>query len=149
MTAWQSPIGWLDVHAKKDGILSVTLGSEQPMDSTDHPLSVQCIAQLQEYFAGKRTAFDLPLAPMGTPFQQKVWHAAQSILYGTTRSYAALAMMIGRPAAARAVGNALKQNPLAILIPCHRIIPADGSLGGYAWGKERKEAVLMLEGALY
>ncbi len=145
MTVWQSPVGWLDVRAGSNGIHSITLSSEKPMDATDHSLSDQCVAQLREYFVGERTAFDVPLAPVGTPFRMEVWRAAQRIPYGETRTYAELASMIGRPGAARAVGNALKNNPIAILIPCHRIVSADGSIGGYAWGSEKKRILLALE----
>lgn len=145
MNPWKSLIGWLDVRAEKDGIHSVSLSSAEPLGIMNDPLAEKCIAELQEYFAGLRTIFDLPLAPLGTPFQMEVWRAAQAIPYGETRSYAELAAMIGRPSAARAVGNALKRNPIAILIPCHRIVPSNGSLGGYAWGKEKKEVLLALE----
>jgi methylated-DNA-[protein]-cysteine S-methyltransferase len=103
--------------------------------------------QLAEYFAGARRVFDLPLAPAGTPFQQRVWRALIDIPYGRTVSYGALARCIGSPGAARAVGLANNRNPLPIVIPCHRVIGADGSLTGYGGGLHVKEHLLALEGA--
>lgn len=118
----------------------------------DHPLLVQAAAQLGEYFAGTRRAFTLPLAPQGTPFQQRVWQALQRIPYGQTRSYLQQAQMLAEADAAmrivRAVGTANGRNPIAILIPCHRVIGANGSLTGYAGGLAQKAALLRLEGAL-
>lgn len=102
--------------------------------------------QLDEYFAGRRQRFELPLAPRGTAFQQAVWQALQRIAYGQTSSYSALAAQIGRPRAVRAVGAANGANPLAIVIPCHRVIGRDGSLTGYAGGLPRKALLLRLEG---
>lgn len=101
--------------------------------------------QLQEYFLGKRTEFNLPLAPEGTPFQQKVWKALQEIPYGQTRSYGEIARGIGNSKASRAVGMANNKNPLAIFIPCHRVIGANGNLVGYAGGIEVKKILLSLE----
>jgi len=102
-------------------------------------------AQLDEYFAGARTAFDLPLAPEGTDFQMKVWTALCAIPYGATVSYGELARGIGRPGAARAVGLANGSNPLPIVVPCHRVIGADGSLTGFGGGIERKRWLLAHE----
>lgn len=105
-------------------------------------------AQLAAYFAGTRRGFELPLAPQGTVFEQQVWAALLGIPHGETRSYGQLARSLGQPAAARAVGLANARNPIAVLIPCHRVIGADGRLTGYAGGLARKEALLRLEGAL-
>jgi methylated-DNA-[protein]-cysteine S-methyltransferase len=102
-------------------------------------------AQLAEYFRGKRTRFDLPLRPDGTAFQQSVWRALLKVPFGTTSTYGALAAAIGRPGAARAVGAAVGANPLAIVVPCHRIVGADGTLTGYAGGLARKAKLLALE----
>lgn len=102
-------------------------------------------SQLDEYFQGKRREFSLPLAPRGTEFQKKVWKALQEIPYGETRSYGQIAGVVGSPKAGRAVGMANHQNPIAIVIPCHRVIGADGKLTGYAGGLEKKTALLMLE----
>lgn len=105
-------------------------------------------AQLDEYFAGKRREFDLPLAPQGTEFQRGVWWALADIPYGRTISYAELANSIGKPTATRAVGAANGRNPLSIVLPCHRVIGADGSLTGYGGGLPVKTFLLALEGAL-
>src|SRR5690242_15152604 len=95
--------------------------------------------QLAEYFAGERQQFDVPLKLAGTPFQQRVWHALVRIPFGTTITYAQLAQRIGRPTAARAVGHANSRNPISILVPCHRVIGADGKLTGYAGGVDKKQ----------
>ncbi len=104
--------------------------------------------QLGEYFAGERRSFDLPLAPSGSSFQQRVWEQLRRIEYGNTISYGELACRVGDPNAARAVGLANGANPIAIIIPCHRVIGADGSLTGYGGGIERKRVLLELEGSL-
>ena len=101
--------------------------------------------QLAEYLAGTRTAFDLPLAPTGTEFQRDVWRALTTIPYGTTAGYGELAAWIDRPTAARAVGAANGRNPISIIVPCHRVIGANGALTGYAWGEEKKRRLLDLE----
>jgi len=103
--------------------------------------------QLDEYFSGQRRRFDLPLAPRGTAFQQAVWRALLEIPFGETRSYRQQAERIGRPTAIRAVGTANGANPLAVIVPCHRVIGSDGSLTGYAGGLARKALLLELEGA--
>jgi methylated-DNA-[protein]-cysteine S-methyltransferase len=101
--------------------------------------------QLREYFASERTDFELALAPAGTPFQRQVWEALRAIPYGTTVSYGEIARAVGQPGAARAVGGANNRNPIAIVIPCHRVIGASGSLTGYGGGLERKRTLLALE----
>jgi len=105
-------------------------------------------AQLAEYFAGKRKDFALPIAPRGSEFQRRVWEELSRIPYGVTISYAELAARIGRPGASRAVGRANGTNPIPVVIPCHRVIGADGSLTGYGGGMPLKRALLALEGAL-
>jgi methylated-DNA-[protein]-cysteine S-methyltransferase len=104
--------------------------------------------QIGEYFAGKRKSFDYPLAPKGTPFQQEVWKALLKIPFGRTTTYAALAEKVGRPGAFRAVGRANATNPIAVIVPCHRVIGTDGTLTGYAGGIPIKQKLLELEGAL-
>jgi methylated-DNA-[protein]-cysteine S-methyltransferase len=101
--------------------------------------------QLEEYFAGQRTAFTVPLEARGTPFQREVWEALASIPYGATASYADIARMVGRPRAFRAVGQANGANPLAIIVPCHRVIAASGGIGGYSGGLPIKRWLLALE----
>jgi methylated-DNA-[protein]-cysteine S-methyltransferase len=105
--------------------------------------------QLQEYFAGKRKVFELPLAPKGTEFQQKVWQALKEIPFGETRSYGEIAKRIGQPKASRAVGGANNKNPLPIFVPCHRVIGANGKLVGYAGGLEVKKTLLNVENLVY
>jgi methylated-DNA-[protein]-cysteine S-methyltransferase len=102
-------------------------------------------AQLRAYFAGERTEFDLPLAPSGTPFQLRVWEALRTIPYGETATYAELAAAVGKPTAFRAVGAANGRNPISVIVPCHRVIGADGTLTGYGGGLERKRVLLELE----
>jgi methylated-DNA-[protein]-cysteine S-methyltransferase len=101
--------------------------------------------QLEAYFAGERTAFELPLAPVGTPFHARVWALVSAIGHGETATYGELAARLGVPTAARAVGAANGRNPIAIVIPCHRVIGASGALTGYAYGVERKAGLLALE----
>ncbi len=101
--------------------------------------------QLEEYFAGRRTTFDIPLAARGAPFEREVWHALEEIPYGETVSYGEIARRVGQPTAARAVGTANGRNPIAVIVPCHRVIGADGSLTGYGGGLERKRLLLELE----
>jgi methylated-DNA-[protein]-cysteine S-methyltransferase len=103
--------------------------------------------QLDEYFAGSRRSFDLPLAPAGTTFQSRVWDALARVKWGTTVTYGELAVRAGRPGAARAVGAAVGRNPISIVVPCHRVVGADGTLTGYAGGVDRKAFLLALEGA--
>lgn len=105
------------------------------------------IQELEEYFAGERTTFDAELAPAGNAFQHTVWNALRTIPYGTTASYGEIATLIGKPGAARAVGTANGQNPVSIIVPCHRVIGANGQLVGYGGGLERKEYLLDLEKA--
>lgn len=109
------------------------------------PCLAEVRAQLEGYFAGVRTTFDLPLLPLGTPFQRLVWHALRTIPSGHVTSYEALATQVGRPSAPRAVGRANGDNRMAILIPCHRVIGSDGALTGYGGGLWRKRALLELE----
>jgi methylated-DNA-[protein]-cysteine S-methyltransferase len=105
----------------------------------------EAMRQLNEYFAGKRATFDLPLAPEGTAFQRSVWRQLQEIPYGETISYGELARRVGNPKASRAVGSANGANPLPIVIPCHRVIAGDGTLGGFGGGLPTKQTLLALE----
>ena len=111
------------------------------------PLLKRAAAQLRRYFAGESTAFDLPLDLLGTPFQQSVWQALLAIPAGSTRSYGAIATHVASATAVRAVGGAVGRNPVSVIVPCHRVVGADGSLTGYAGGVDRKLALLSLEGA--
>ena len=113
-------------------------------DPRDEPFA-SAARQLRDYFAGRLTAFDLPLAPAGTQFQRRVWAALQAIPYGQTWSYGQLAREVGNASASRAVGLANGRNPIAVVIPCHRVIGSDGSLTGYGGGLDRKRYLLGLE----
>ena len=117
--------------------------------SADKPLLVEAFAQLKAYLAGRLKVFDLPLETGGTPFQREVWEALRRVPYGKTASYAEIARAIGRPKAARAVGMANHANPIAIIIPCHRIIASGGGLGGYGGGLALKRRLLALEGLYF
>jgi methylated-DNA-[protein]-cysteine S-methyltransferase len=110
-----------------------------------HPALRVAQAQLIEYFAGVRTRFDIPLAAAGTPFQLQVWSAIADVAYGQTATYGEIALETGRPGSVRAAGAATGRNPLSVIVPCHRIVGADGALTGYAGGLERKRALLALE----
>jgi methylated-DNA-[protein]-cysteine S-methyltransferase len=110
-----------------------------------HPILLETERQLAEYFSGKRIDFDLPLQPGGSEFQKKVWRALREIPFGQTRSYRDLAKAVGSSKAARAVGAANGKNPLSIVVPCHRVVGANGSLTGFAGGLETKAALLALE----
>jgi methylated-DNA-[protein]-cysteine S-methyltransferase len=110
-----------------------------------HPLLREAAAQLTDWYAGQRRDFTLPLAPVGTPFQQAVWAELARIAHGHTRTYGEVATSLGRPSASRAVGAATGRNPLSILIPCHRLVGRDGALTGYAGGLDRKRTLLAFE----
>lgn len=116
-----------------------------PQEGTALDIFAAAAVQLKEYFAAERRDFDLPLAPSGTEFQRSVWQGLLDIPYGETSGYAQLAAAVGKPKASRAVGAANGKNPISIIIPCHRVIGADGSLTGYAWGEEKKRFLLDLE----
>ena len=120
------------------------LGEPDPRGREVEPFKAAA-DQLDAYFAGELTRFDLPLAPRGSEFQQRVWAALQEIPYGRTESYGELAERIGSPGGARAVGLANGKNPIGIIIPCHRVVGADGSLTGYGGGLDRKQQLLDLE----
>jgi methylated-DNA-[protein]-cysteine S-methyltransferase len=143
-----SPVGALGLEADGDTLARLVL---RPRTSAQHDrasgVTAEAARQLRAYFAGRLKVFDLPLAPHGTPFQQQVWSALREIPYGKTWSYRELAEHIGRPSAIRAVGAANGQNPIAIIIPCHRVIGSNGSLVGFGGGIEMKQQLLTLEGA--
>jgi methylated-DNA-[protein]-cysteine S-methyltransferase len=147
-TTWHSPLGRLllagDEYALRALHLPNRHGRRPEWVSAEAPFA-RAVEQLEEYFAGQREAFDLPLAASGSPFEKAVWDAVSEIPYGETRSYGEVARAIGRPDRARAVGSANARNPLAIIVPCHRVIGSDGSLTGYGGGLERKRALLELE----
>lgn len=150
-TVIDSPVGEL-LAARDDvglAVLYLPSGkyptSPRPEWTRDDAAFDDVRTQLAEYFAGTRREFDLPLHPAGTPFQQRVWTALRDIPYGETTSYGKTAAAIGEPGAARAVGLANGQNPLPIIVPCHRVIGADGSLTGYGGGLDTKRWLLAHE----
>ena len=148
-----SPVGTLTLIASGQGLAAILWQDDDParvrlgprQAASGHPVLDEAARQLDGYFAGMRTVFDLPLDPAGTPFQQAVWEQLRAIPYGETRSYAAIARAIGRPAAVRAVGAANGRNPLSIVAPCHRVIGSDGSLTGFAGGLAAKRWLLAHE----
>ena len=144
----KSPVGKLKLVASSKALVAVLWEQERPNRvklDTQHPILIEAERQLSEYFAGKRIRFDLPLQPDGTEFQKKVWQALRDIPFGKTKSYLDLAMAVGSPDASRAVGAANGKNPLSIVVPCHRVVGADGALTGFAGGLETKAALLALE----
>jgi methylated-DNA-[protein]-cysteine S-methyltransferase len=144
MTLYPSPLGPIAIAARDGHVVSIWFDpKEAPITlAGDRGVFDRARTQLDEYFAGERAAFDLPLAPNGTAFQSRVWAALQTIPLGRTCSYGELAKVVGKPTASRAVGAANGQNRIGIVIPCHRVIGADGSLTGYAAGVERKKWLL-------
>lgn len=143
-----SPIGdlWLcQTGGALTGLQAVPPADPDALRQKETPLLTEAARQLDAYFSGRRRQFDLPLAPAGTPFQQKVWQALRAIPYGETRTYKEIALQAGSPRACRAVGQANHRNPIMILIPCHRVIGADGRLTGFAYGTDRKQFLLDLE----
>lgn len=149
MEAWvyHFPIGEIMIAEEEGAITEISFAQELPKgaERRETPLIKRCQEELEEYFAGRRLTFDLPLAPKGTVFQQSVWRALESIPYGEVRSYGDIARQIGNPKACRAIGGANNRNPIAIVIPCHRVIGADGRLVGYGGGLDKKEMLLSLE----
>jgi methylated-DNA-[protein]-cysteine S-methyltransferase len=148
-----SPLGPLTLVADGDALTGVYFenhlrgpspGELGPRDASGFD---EARRQLGEYFAGDRQHFDLPLAPRGEPFQRRVWHLLEAIPYGETRSYGMLAGELGDRRLAQAVGAANGRNPVSVIVPCHRVVGADGTLTGYAGGLERKRFLLELEGA--
>lgn len=141
-----SPIGRLLIMANNEGLTEIRFANNKYADQTNknHPnhLVEKARVQLQDYFDGKLTVFDLPLCPGGTTFQKTVWRQLQKIEYGATASYGEIAAAIAKPKASRAVGMANSKNPLPIVVPCHRIIGKDGSLTGFAGGLETKRWLL-------
>ena len=148
-----SPVGQLKLVANAQALVAVLWENENPkrvrlaelLEEAQHPVLLETARQLNEYFAGQRWQFDLPLDFEGTDFQQKVWQALLSIPFGETRSYKQIAEQIGNPKAVRAVGAANGKNPISIIAPCHRVIGASGKLVGFAGGLENKDILLKIE----
>ena len=153
-TTFDSRVGELTLVATDQGLRAVKWPEERVgrlplpeimISKPDHPVLTTARIQLEEYFDGRRTSFDLPLDLRGTEFQKSAWLALASIPYGETTSYGVQAERIGRPRAVRAIGAANGRNPLSIVLPCHRVVGADGSLTGFAGGLETKRDLLAFE----
>ncbi len=147
-----TPIGTLLIAGDAEAVLQITFPrrgkaakAEGGWEQSQRGPVGEAVRQLREYFAGKRTGFDLPLAPRGTEFQRSVWRRLQEIPYGETISYGELARRVGNSKASRAVGSANGANPLPIVIPCHRVIAGNGTLGGFGGGLPTKQILLALE----
>ena len=145
-TYYKTPIGIAEIVGNEHGIQSISVLDESTVSleiTRDIPVCLKdCVIQLEEYFKGKRTEFDLQLNPQGTIFQQSVWKELSNIPFGKTRSYLEQSKQLGNPKAIRAVASANGKNPIGIVIPCHRVIGSDGSLTGYASGIWRKKWLL-------
>jgi methylated-DNA-[protein]-cysteine S-methyltransferase len=150
-TSIDSPIGELLLLGDRSALYGLYMQEgRRPVRIAPHwqksaSAFVEVRTQLREYFAGERATFDTPLTMQGTPFERRVWRALQGIPYGETVSYGEIARRIGRPTAARAVGLANGRNPISVIVPCHRVIGANGTLTGYGGGLERKRLLLELE----
>ena len=143
---FHSPVGWLSIEDNGTALTKINFEKQVcKEDGKRSKLADMAIKQLEEYFSGKRSSFSLPMAPEGTQFMLNVWQALVTIPYGEVRSYRDIAKTIGNPKACRAVGMANNRNPLPIIIPCHRVIGANGKLVGYAGGLGCKEKLLALE----
>lgn len=149
MNAWVYilPAGEIMIAEEDEAIVEISFTAElaEGAERKESPLIKRCYQQLVEYFSGERMEFDLPLSPKGSTFQQTVWQALSTIPYGEVYSYGDIARQIGNPKACRAVGGANNRNPIAIVIPCHRVIGANGQLVGYGGGLDKKEMLLELE----
>jgi methylated-DNA-[protein]-cysteine S-methyltransferase len=147
-----SPVDDLLLAADEDKLIGVWFAPHTPgagwLRDDAAPVLQQARRELDEYFTGRRTRFDIALDPRGTPFQRGVWQALLSIGFGRTSTYGALAATVGSPRGARAVGAAVGANPISIIVPCHRIVGSTGALTGFGGGLPRKERLLALEGAL-
>lgn len=149
-TVIETPVGPLTIVACDQGITAINFGRTVDLTGipATHPLLTEAVHQLREYFAGSLRSFNLPILLEGTSFQKSVWQVLMDIPYGETISYGEQARRLGNPAAVRAVGLANGRNPVPIVVPCHRVIGANGTLTGYGGGLVIKEALLALEGSL-
>ncbi|HEX7083143.1 MAG TPA: methylated-DNA--[protein]-cysteine S-methyltransferase [Gaiellaceae bacterium] len=151
-----SPVGDLLVAATERGLCRVSFTPDEVEDQLARLFGVRVLRsplddvrrELDEYFAGRRTAFDLPIDLRVAPFHEQVLHELARVPYGVTTTYGALAAQVGRPRAARAIGTVMNRNPIPIVLPCHRVVGASGSLTGYGGGLDRKRTLLALEGAI-
>jgi methylated-DNA-[protein]-cysteine S-methyltransferase len=145
---YHSPVGWLDIETIESAVTSIRFCDGLEIQDNPNEMAMEALRQIDEYFAGERDRFDLPLEMKGTPFQKTVWEKLLDIPYGKTISYLELSRRLGNVNAVRAAGHANGQNPLPIVVPCHRVIGADGNLIGYGGGLWRKKWLLSHEEAL-
>ncbi|MFL7807506.1 MAG: methylated-DNA--[protein]-cysteine S-methyltransferase [Anaerolineae bacterium] len=145
---YASPIGLIEICGSGEAITSLRMGAMRQYGVMGNPLIDRAVEQLAAYFRGARYTFDLPIALVGTEFQHSVWEQILTIPYGQTQSYSEVARILDKPRAVRAVGAAAGQNPISIIVPCHRVIGSHGDLVGYGGGLWRKEWLLQHEGAL-
>jgi methylated-DNA-[protein]-cysteine S-methyltransferase len=148
-TVYESPVGPLRLLSRDGALVALHLNARPGPEDLGDPVLAEATTQLREYFAGARTGFELPLAMEGNAFEQRVWAALREIPYGETASYGEIAQRIGAPGAARAVGVANARNPIAIVVPCHRVIGANGKLVGFGGGLPMKRALLDLEQGIH
>lgn len=152
-TDFDSPLGCITLQCNNEGLQGCWFETQTSQPDqlgtrhSDNPILIQARRELEEYFSGSRTRFSVRLAPQGTAFQQRVWHALTTIEFGQTCTYQDLAGQIGQPMAARAVGAANGRNPISVIVPCHRVIGRSGKLTGYAGGLQRKQWLLSHERA--
>ncbi|GAA5181301.1 methylated-DNA--[protein]-cysteine S-methyltransferase [Niveibacterium umoris] len=152
-TQYESPIGPMILARRADGLIGAWIVGQAHFDGVQadwredpaDALLGEAVRQLDEWFAGRRQAFDLPRAQVGTPFQRAVWEQIARVGFGETRDYGGVAAALGKPGSARAVGAATGRNPFTIIVPCHRLVARDGALTGYAGGLNRKRALLAFE----
>jgi methylated-DNA-[protein]-cysteine S-methyltransferase len=144
-TVYESPVGPLRLESQDGALVALHLNAKPGPENVEDPVLAGATEQLRAYFAGERTTFELPLDMHGNPFERRVWDELKQIPYGETVSYGEIAQRIGAPGAARAVGLANGRNPIAIIVPCHRVIGANGKLVGFGGGLPMKRALLDLE----
>ncbi len=138
----QTPLGWIEMQAGLEGLTSLKFVDYPGIDQGSNYYFELAERQIRDYFGGKRTVFDLPIAPQGSAFDQKVWQQIQKVAFGETSSYSRIARLVGISTGARAAGSATGRNPILLLVPCHRIVGEDKSLSGYSGGLDRKKWLL-------
>ncbi|MFM2414954.1 MAG: hypothetical protein RI911_647 [Candidatus Parcubacteria bacterium] len=141
----ETALGGITIFANEQAVVAIEFREKAPKTTAPNSLTKQCAEELAQYFEGTRSRFSVPIVFHGTPFQKKVWHAIRRIAHGKTRTYSDIAKSIGHAKAVRAVGTATGKNPLCIIVPCHRVLPMDGSIGNYASGPAKKAFLLTLE----
>lgn len=153
ITALNTPLGWMNLEAGDWALYSSYFTPHPHQERSDHPLLLEASRQLIAYFEGKLQTFELPIEPAGTVWQRQVWLAAARVGFGKTTSYSALSLQLG-DGGVRSLASALSANPLAVIVPCHRVVGSAGQLAGYAWGTQRKAWLLnheqsSLQGSLF